>query len=1041
MSIVGWYQDMALVRSRGQCVDKATTLGELHCRRQETQGQFFTPEPVARLMWDMGHAALGARDDALPISVFDPAIGSGRLVQFADNGHVVYGCDIDSALITALGERLTASGVRSVLRDGSMANKRALCMDLALLNPPFSLHLESPHLEPFECVSFGRFGPKSSAQSHWYALYQAHQAARVTVALLPRTCVNELEAHPRLARHVRSIVDLPDSTFVDEGARVATAIVLFVKAPHVGAPIRVRGLDAARSAFRSLVPQSAPEPVWLRPTFEDCEISDSSPVFTGPVTGDVRIRIDRSGRRVKLGFRCALVEARAMNMVLVRRLGLDNHKGTRLPKGVQFAGDGKLLIEGLLTGKGPTDRIEALCEILRSAGGVPEPTRDLLGYLHRRWRRLRVEKTPLQRTIFDPDGRHDPGGMNGARCTAVRAHFPDPANLMTGAIPAGAVVVLERAEDSDAERYRYVGMPNMPAVSIQKLREHLSIPKSASAESGWRQIEAGRAAAFPLQAAALSRRLTAAGGDSFLGSWPFQREDVIELCMTRGVVAGHMMALGKSRIAVGVCLLGGRHNAIIVESGLIDEMLAQFKSFGLPEHLYKVIAGPQDVADLRRINLVSYKRLRDPIRPGTRRTLAALLRRRFHTVCADEGSLLAHTDTLQTQALYRLSPRRRVALDGTPIANLPRNLLPLVAWTSGDGTESQPYGVRHPFVCPDLFTSGALAERGIDRFREEFVVTEWVTHQFADGMQSGAKREIPSLNNLDLYREFVGRHVLRRVRKEPAVQPYLRIEDPDTSIETVDWDTAHLKFYVDVAEQFVDWYRSVRSDLAARKLNLVVVLLRLSAACRAASIPQDLKGPVRWPGGLTSKQRRCAELLGDLEDCQATTLTYFESPVAAEIIAGQLRAQGREVVVYTGLHSPTKRTRALNDQFRSGRVRNALLTYGVGARGLNLPEASHCVFYDRMWGARQEAQAQDRAQRAGRRGRLQALYLHLAGSTDEYRAQMVAFKSDTANAGLDFAEPEFRPDEYEHWLTMLDRFCESIGRSRLELRNRIKCAA
>lgn len=1041
MSAVDWYQDMAQVRSRGQCVDKAANLGELHARRLVTQGQFFTPEPVARLMWDLGHAALGPKDDAGRISVFDPAIGSGRLVQFAGDCHAVYGCDIDSALVTALGERLTAAGVRSVLRDGSMASKRVQGMDLALLNPPFSLHLESPQLEPFDCVSVGRFGPKSSAQSHWYALYQAHQAARVTVALLPRSCVDELGDHPALARNVHSIVDLPDSTFVAEGARVTTSIVLLVTTPRVGDPIRVRGLDVARSVFDALVPATLPEPRWLRPSFTDCELSDHEPVFTGPVTGDRRIRVDRSGRRVTLGFRCALLEARALNRLLECRLGVENHKGTRLPRGLQYAGDGKLLIEALLTGDGPTEKLDAMCEILRSAGGQPEPTQDLLGYLKRRWRRSQIEKTPLQRTIFDPHGQHGPGDLAGARCRAIRAHFPDPTNLVAGAIPVGAVVVLERLGDRHAERYRYAGMPNMPALSIQQLRELVDIPMVSAPKPAWRQIEAGRAAAFPLKAAALSRRLTAAGGDRFLGSWPFQREDVIELCMTRGVVAGHMMALGKSRIAVGICLLGGAHNAIVVESGLVHEMLAQFRSFGLPDHLYKVIAGPEDVADLRRINLVSYKRLRDPIRPGARRTLASLLRRRFHTVCADEGSLLAHTDTLQTQALYRLSPKRRVALDGTPIANLPRNLLPLVAWTSGDGSESQPYGIRHPFVCPDLFSSAALAERGVDRFREEFVVTEWVTHQFADGMQSGAKREIPSLNNLDLYRQFVGRHVLRRVRKEPAVEPYLKIEDPAVTVESVDWDPVHLRYYVDVAEQFVDWYRTVRSEIESRKLNLVVVLLRLGAACRAASIPQDLKGPIRWPGGLTSKQLRCVDLLGELEDQQATTLTYFESPVAAEIIAGQLRKQGREVVVYTGLHTPVQRTRALNEHFRSGKVRNALLTYGVGARGLNLPEASHCVFYDRMWGARQEAQALDRAQRVGRVGRLQAHYLHLAGSTDEYRAQMVAFKSDTANAGLDFAEPEFRPDEYEHWLSMLDRFCESIGRSRLELRERAKCAA
>ena len=41
-----------------------------------------------------------------------------------------------------------------------------------------------------------------------------------------------------------------------------------------------------------------------------------------------------------------------------------------------------------------------------------------------------------------------------------------------------------------------------------------------------------------------------------------------------------------------------------------------------------------------------------------------------------------------------------------------------------------------------------FAKRGVDAFRSDYVSLEWITNEFKEDMQSGAKREIPRIANL-----------------------------------------------------------------------------------------------------------------------------------------------------------------------------------------------------------------------------------------------------------------------------------------------------
>lgn len=72
------------------------------------------------------------------------------------------------------------------------------------------------------------------------------------------------------------------------------------------------------------------------------------------------------------------------------------------------------------------------------------------------------------------------------------------------------------------------------------------------------------------------------------------------------------------------------------------------------------------------------------------------------------------------------------------------------------------------------------------------------------------------------------------------------------------------------------------------------------------------------------------------------------------------------------------------------------------------------------------------------------VYFHLAGSLDIYQDQMVAFKQDSADAGLDWATPVKEDEEFLHLSTVLANFVDDLAKlnnlSAHEMRKILKAA-
>ncbi len=1010
-----WYEPLRAIRSLGSQAPSIAHQGELAAARRQHLGQFFTPDAIAAFMWSF---VSGWKVNRL-IRVLDNSVGSGRLLQYADpERHAVYGVDVHADVIQQCQKVFEDAGFDCEFRQAGMEDIHPARFDIAIINPPFSIHLESPHLQTLECTTWGRYGPHTSALSHDYAVHQALEAANIVVALLPITTAESMiagEQGDRLKRRAAGLFELPADAFKLEGANVRTAVVVFDR-------YRDRPSDFVRAVVDDLT-NPGPD---LGLHFEDRsfgearlrlqKLDDSVPFITHAVTGDKSVMVSHDGRRIRLSFACGFNEAIVLNAVLVKRIY--SRDGHRLPRGFRYSGQGLLDMETYLVQDDPIAAFNQLLNRIRSVGGSPQLAPGFMEHFRRRMRRSARQAIPLRHVAWTTGA----GSRDQVSGISKETHKVDATRWASPLIKAGDEVQFDR--DSDG-RYRYALHGVWYHLSVDELNARFAVD---NVSEGWEVVHEGLCARFPDQAAALRSRVKTLGVDQWL-DWEFQVDDLVEtLLKPTGCVVAWEQGCGKSRLALALILVSGvKHGLIVVESRLIEEMLKEIGQLPIAADQVKVIESTADLGDLRRINLISYERLRMPVdkAASARVTYAHRLRRRIGLLVADEGERLANPTSDQSRALWQLSARRRFVLTGSPIPNYPRDAFGLIAFSGGDGTAAQPYGYRVGYLEQNWINSVEYAMRGVDRFRDDFVVLEWVTWQFAESLQDGAKREVPKIGNLHLYRAMLAPHIKRRLVAEPEVSRYIQIEPPEFEVETVDWDRGHLAAYLRAADEFADWYRSSRDDKKA--CNLVTILARIRAVHFAANYPQFGMEGVEYVGGLTSKQRAIVARMRAIAAEGKQAIVFAENPGVLDLLARELDAHGVQTVPFHG-EIPIKRRVADKDKrFLGGLATGLMATKASGRAGYNLPNADYILFYDRSWTWRIEYQAMRRALRWNRKGVLKVLYFHLPGSIDEYQDQMVAHKRDATQAGLDWATPELDDETFLHMDSLLDRFVDDLA--------------
>jgi hypothetical protein len=197
-----------------------------------------------------------------------------------------------------------------------------------------------------------------------------------------------------------------------------------------------------------------------------------------------------------------------------------------------------------------------------------------------------------------------------------------------------------------------------------------------------------------------------------------------------------------------------------------------------------------------------------------------------------------------------------------------------------------------------------------------------------------------------------------------------------------------------------------------------------------------------WRGRLTAKQRFTLERLEELIEQGEKVIMLCHSPATVELFHKELLKSRVESVRFHGGIPIAKRYAAMDRGFRKGGTPLLLGTIGCTQAGMDLPQATRVVFYDRDWQYKTEAQSLRRALRPQTKHAVTAEYIHQIGSIDVYQAQMVDFKRDVFRAGLDWAAPEFDDAEFVHFETIIGEFLKELamlrGTNRWDLREQLK---
>lgn len=1050
-----WYAPLRALRSLGSLVEGPGSLAGLHEARKRHIGQFFTPDQVARFIWEIAMQAMPDGADPLaPIryAVLDNSVGSGRLLQFCDpSRHSVGGVDVHRPSIHKVQEVFEAAGLDCTFDVGSMEAARLKGWSAALINPPFSIHLESPLLKRYPSNSFGKYGPGTSARSDRYALEQALDAADVVVALLPQSVAAWASSELEEARNARSrwvaTFILPAGSFRSEGAEVEVAVCVFdAKDRQIERLPGAHGIHKVKDLAVVPTLDLQAGPASRSATIRWKYLDDAQPAITIPVTGDRVVRLAHDGRKLKLGFGCGFTYARVMNSLLDAPNWTEGD--CRLPKQYPFVGSAKLDLEAHIATGDALGSLNELIQDIEAADAAVVVAPGLREHLLRRERQSRRQATPFAHVVWDPLG----GDGGRVKAVARKSVLADPSSWIGWVIKKGEEVNFSPVGGGTYEARKGEQVCRRTLDEIHRD----FVATAAESTEAWREVHAGLLKAYPTIAHQMRQRMTALGIDKWM-TWQFQQDDLVECLMKPvGGIPAWSMALGKTRLAIGLALLSGVHRSLMVmDAYLVPEFSGKLAALPIAAEDWQVIDSPAQLHTLKRINLISYERLRMKLPGRKSQTYAHKLRRRVGLLVADEGEVLANPLSEQSVALARVSAKRRYVLTGTPVANYPRDLLPIIAFAGGDGTAAQPYGYRGPYMESRLVTSAACSRRGVDEFRESFVTLEWVTDAFTEDMRSGAKREVPKITNLPAYRATMAPHVKRRIPQEPLVAkevhiPVARRSEP----HVLAFDDEHLGFYLRVADDFAQWWGDCRSGAAKQQLvdgkgvnPLMMLLVRIGAVVRANNIPQRFKtnGKFAWRGGLTSKQRFTIDRLTELVEDKEKILLFCHNPETVELLHRELAGRGIKSVRAHGGIDIAKRYEGIQKGFRQGGTPLLLATVGVAQAGMDLPEVSRVIYYDRDWASKVEDQALARALRPQTKHDVVAEWIHLAGSIDDYMAQMVAFKRDCFKAGVDWCTPELADEEFLHMDTIVGRFVEGLAEMRglttWQLRDELKLLA
>jgi len=388
--------------------------------------------------------------------------------------------------------------------------------------------------------------------------------------------------------------------------------------------------------------------------------------------------------------------------------------------------------------------------------------------------------------------------------------------------------------------------------------------------------------------------------------------------------------------------------------------------------------------------------------------LGARIKRLFSCVILDEVQDTKSKGSLKGETTRALKARGKAVLSGTWLKGYVTDLYWSAGWLAGFGSALWPFAYNG----------------GAPNFLQQFGTFEFVTKEFAHTLQTGKRKLIPSISNLNRLWRLLSPFTIRRLKED------FLTDLPSKTVEEhwVALDAHHSGIYARVEESMQD---TLKRELERDNPDMGVISMALWWGRYAASCP-TVEGALHYAGAfgirLNSETVTPAERRAALDDLQLRNailnrdLDNVKVAGALDLIKS-IHAAGEKVIVFTSLKGlyqsllktllaarigvteidgvPTKKRNDVVRKFEAGG--NTVLLAGTGTlnRGVTITGANHVIILNTEWSPETTLQAEDRIHRPGQTRACHVHYILAQGTIDEHMWELINAKHAAQRAVFD----------------------------------------
>ncbi len=422
---------------------------------------------------------------------------------------------------------------------------------------------------------------------------------------------------------------------------------------------------------------------------------------------------------------------------------------------------------------------------------------------------------------------------------------------------------------------------------------------------------------------------------------------------TGGILADDM-GLGKTIQTIALLLLEKQENKdlralIVAPTSVVSNWMREIERFGktLTTALWHGAGRKEQQKELTNANVIitSYALLR--------RDIDLLTKLQLDYVILDEAQAIKNPHSATAQAAKELSPRRRLALTGTPIENRLTEI-----WSIFD------------FVSPGILPP-------LPKFEERF------SRPIDQGDSKAAAR----------LKAIIHPFILRRTKTEVAKDLPPKIE----SDKVIDLGAEQRGIYTQVLREVRAQVMGEldRVGLAKSQLHILAGLTKLR---QAACDPRLLGLPREFSHEDSAKVTAFRELVEEAEAGGHRVLVFSQFVSMLKILKSAL---DEDRVRYEYLDGSTQDRAERIDRFQNDPTISVfLISLKAGGSGLNLTAADTVIHFDPWWNPAVEDQASDRAHRIGQKKVVTVYRLVAAGTIEEKILELKEKKKELVSAVL-----------------------------------------